>query len=54
MELTDLDKKDAEILNIYMGLDDENKRLVEYITRIGASKIFSDREYGDFLELLKK
>lgn len=54
MEITELDKKDAEFLHIYMGLDDESKRLVEYVTRIGASEIFSDREYGDFLELLKK
>lgn len=54
MKFIDLDEKDAEFLNIYLTLSEENKRLVEYITRIGASRILSNEEYADFLDLLKK
>jgi len=54
MRFIDLDENDAELLNIYMTLSQENKRLVEYITRIGASRILSSEEFADFLELLKK
>ena len=54
MRFIDLDENDAEFLNIYMTLSQENKRLMEYITRIGASGILSNEEYADFLDLLKK
>ena len=54
MKFIDLDEKDAEFLNIYLTLSEENKRLVDYITRIGASRILSNEEYADFLDLLKK
>lgn len=54
MRFIDLNEDDAEFLNIYMTLSQENKRLVEYITRIGASRILSSEEFADFLELLKK
>jgi hypothetical protein len=37
-----------------MALSQEDKRLAEYITRIGASRILSSEEYKDFLDLLKK
>lgn len=54
MKFYDLDENDLEFLNLYMSLSEEHKRLAEYITRIGASKIFSSEEYADLLELLKK
>lgn len=54
MRFIDLNEGDAEFLDIYMTLSQENKRLVEYITRIGASRILSSEEFADFLELLKK
>lgn len=54
MRFIDLNEGDAEFLDIYMTLSQENKRLVEYITRIGASRILSSKEFADFLELLKK
>lgn len=54
MKFIDLDENDAEFLNIYMTLSKEDKRLVEYITRIGASGVLSSEEYADFLDLLKK
>ena len=44
MRFIDLDEKDAEFLNTYMTLSQEDKRLVEYITRIGASRILSSDE----------
>lgn len=50
----DLDENGAEFLNIYMTLSQENKRLIEYIIRIGASRILSNEEFTDFLDLLKK
>lgn len=54
MRFIDLDENDAEFLNIYMTLSKEDKRLVEYIIRIGASRILSSEEFADFLDLLKK
>ena len=54
MKFYDLDENDLEFLNLYMSLSEEHKRLAEYITRIGAGKIFSSEEYADLLELLKK
>lgn len=54
MRFIDLDENDAEFLNIYMTLSNEDKRLVEYIIRIGASRILSSEEFADFLDLLKK
>ncbi|MCI9384533.1 MAG: hypothetical protein HFI24_10075 [Lachnospiraceae bacterium] len=54
MNFLALNENELEFLNIYMGLTAENKQLAEYIMRIGASKIFSNEEYADLLELLKK
>lgn len=54
MNFSDLNENELEFLNIYMSLTEKDKRLAEYITRIGASKIFSSEEYADLLELLKK
>lgn len=54
MRFIDLDENGAEFLNIYMTLSQENKRLIEYIIRIGASTILSNEEFADFLDLLKK
>ena len=54
MRFIDLDENGAEFLNIYMTLSQENKRLIEYIIRIGASRILSNEEFADFLDLLKK
>ena len=54
MRFLDLDEDGAEFLNIYMTLSQENKRLIEYIIRIGASTILSNEEFTDFLDLLKK
>ena len=54
MKYIELDGNEIEFLNHYMTLKNEKKRLIEYITRIGASEIFSDEEFVDFLELLKK
>lgn len=54
MRFIDLDENDAEFLNIYMTLSKEDKRLVEYIIRIGTSRILSSEEFADFLDLLKK
>lgn len=54
MRFIDLDENDAEFLNIYMTLSKEDKRLIEYIIRIGASTILSSEEFADFLDLLKK
>lgn len=53
MKYADLSKNEIEFLDIYMSLPDEEKRLAEYVTRIGASRIFSTREFADFLEILK-
>lgn len=52
MKFIDLDEDDARFLNIYMTLSQKNKRLVEYIIRIGASRILSSEEFADFLDLL--
>jgi isocitrate dehydrogenase kinase/phosphatase len=54
MRFIDLDEDQIEFLNAYMALPQEDKRLAEYITRIGASRILSSEEYKDFLDLLKK
>ena len=54
MRFIDLDEKAAEFLYTYMTLFQEDKRLVGYITRIGASRVLSCEEFVDFLELLKK
>lgn len=54
MNFSDLNENELEFLNIYMNLTEEEKRLAQYITRIGASKIFSSEEYADLLELLKR
>lgn len=54
MKFYDLNEDELEFLNLYMSLTEEEKRLAEYITRIGASKIFTSEEYADLLELLKK
>lgn len=54
MKFYDLNENELEFLNLYMSLTEEEKRLAEYITRIGASKIFTSEEYADLLELLKK
>lgn len=54
MRFLDLDEKAVEFLYTYMTLSQEDKRLVRYITRIGASRIFSCEEFADFLELLKR
>lgn len=53
MRYMDLSKDEIDFLDIYLSLRNKEKRLVQYITRVGASKIFSDREFADFLELLK-
>lgn len=53
MKYADLSKNEIEFLDIYKSLSDDEKRLTEYIARIGASKILSTREFADFLELLK-
>lgn len=54
MKFTDLDENNTEFINDYLALSQEKKRLVEYIARIGISRILSGEEFVDFLELLKK
>lgn len=39
MRFIDLDEDQIEFLNAYMALPQEDKRLAEYITRIGASRM---------------
>lgn len=40
MKYMDLIKNEIDFLDIYISLRNEESRLVQYITRVGASKIF--------------
>lgn len=54
MDAIKLNEKQTRILEKYMGLSEEGKRLIEYILKIGMSGIFSQEEFADLLLLLDK
>ncbi len=54
MESVKLNKRQTEIVNKYMDLSEDGKRLIEYILKIGASGIFSHEEFADLMMLLEK
>ena len=43
MKYMDLIKNEIDFLDIYMSLRNEESWLVQYITRVGVSKIFSHK-----------
>lgn len=54
MDSVKLNERQMKIVDKYMELSEDEKRLIEYILKIGSSGIFSSEEFADLLLLLDK